>query len=106
MLAAPRERECLVVEYEDGQRSPRCQQCDHAQRYGCVEEELLHVLQPLPRVVERLQEHDERKDGLVGIDAGNHRQQGGDVEGRHRAADAAPQPPAARPGAFRGHLPP
>ena len=51
---------------------------------------MLHVLQPLPRVVERLQEHDERKDGLVGIDAGNHRQQGGDVEGRHRAADAPP----------------
>lgn len=55
----------------------------------------MHVAHTLVGPIERLEEHDEREDRLVGVDARHHRQQSRNVEAGHRAADAAAEPQAA-----------
>ena len=85
-------REGPALEDEYRQRGTGGKQRNDTQRYGGIEKKLLHVAHPFVSPIERLEEHDERENRLVGVDARHHRQQSRDVETGHRAADTAAEP--------------
>lgn len=81
---------CAFVEEENRRGGSRGQHENHAEGNESVADDGRQI----PRgggIVEILHEHNHRKDRLVGIHAGDHRQQRGDEQHRHRAVDAATQ---------------
>ena len=82
----------LGGEDEEHERGADGQQEDHAEGDRGIDDQLVHVGFREGVVVDALHQLDEGIETAVGIHAGDHRQQGGDVEHRERAVGEPSEP--------------